>query len=105
MSTCRYCKGSGDCESYSPGPISWFCVRPKGHKGDHVACASKCQVARWPNKDRRPLENKESRKSTPNTGSLQCFNEECPALWFKNRCTSSKGSECSARVETLQASA
>jgi hypothetical protein len=55
---------------------------------------------------RRAAEIAEAQPTTPtNTGSLQCFNKECPALWYDHFCTSSKFSECSARVETQQASA
>jgi len=51
------------------------------------------------------IKHAEALKPSHNTGSLQCFNEGCPALWFKNRCTSFKGLECSAMVETQQAGA
>jgi hypothetical protein len=28
-----------------------------------------------------------------------CFNDQCPALWFDHKCTSSKYAECCAKVE------
>lgn len=40
-----------------------------------------------------------------NTGSLQCFNEECPALWYDHQCSSTKYHCCQAKVETQQAGA
>ena len=70
-----------------------------------------CSLSEWKIQDCRVIEERKTSNpselgaTASNTGSLQCFNVACPALWLNHECTSSIGSKCSSRVETQQASA
>jgi len=54
--SCQFCAWDVDhhldlepCEAV--GPLGYYCTRPRGHVGDHVACGSLCLLEVW--KDER----------------------------------------------------
>lgn len=62
--TCPYClDNTGEIEMCDSEWDGWICTRPKGHDGEHVACASlgHCNLAQWPDQVAResasPLPN------------------------------------------------
>jgi hypothetical protein len=93
------CKSFNAGELYMSAFSKWF--KANGLKtdfyGNYTTTFRDCWDA--------AIKHVDALKPSHNTGSQPCFNVDCPALWFDHQCTSSKCSECSARVETQQASA